>query len=46
VSDDPVVDDALAWSPDGRSIAFTRRTDHAQIYVMRSDGDDQHRLRV
>jgi TolB protein len=33
-----------AWSPDGRSIAFTRRTDHAQIYVMRPDGDDQHRL--
>jgi Tol biopolymer transport system component len=29
----------------GRSIAFTRRTEHAQIYVMRSDGDDLHRLK-
>jgi Tol biopolymer transport system component len=33
-----------AWSPDGRSIAFTRRTDHAQIFVMRADGNDQRRL--
>jgi Tol biopolymer transport system component len=34
-----------AWSSDGRSIAFTRRTDHAQIFVMRADGNDQRRLR-
>lgn len=34
-----------AWSPDGRSIAFTRRTDHAQIFIMRADGTDQRRLR-
>ncbi len=34
-----------AWSPDGRSIAFTRRTDHAQIFVMRANGNDQRRLR-
>jgi Tol biopolymer transport system component len=34
-----------AWSPDGRSIAFTRRTDHAQIFVMRADGTEQRRLR-
>ena len=33
-----------AWSSDGRSIAFTRRTDHATIYVMRPDGDGQRRL--
>jgi Tol biopolymer transport system component len=33
------------WSPDGASIAFTRRTGHAAIYVMRSDGSDQRRLR-
>ena len=34
-----------AWSPDGRWIVFTRRTDHAEIYVMRADGTDQRRLR-
>ncbi len=30
----------------GRSIAFTRGVEHAQIYVMRSDGDDLHRLKT
>jgi Tol biopolymer transport system component len=34
-----------AWSPDGRWIVFTRRTDHAEIYVMRPDGSDQRHLR-
>lgn len=34
-----------AWSPDGRWIVFTRRTDHGEIYVMRPDGTDQRRLR-
>ena len=34
-----------AWSSDGRSIAFTRRTDHAQIFVIRADGNAQRRLR-
>ena len=34
-----------AWSPDGRSIAFARRTDHASIYVMGADGSEQRRLR-
>jgi len=34
-----------AWSPDGRWIAFARRTDHAEIYVMRADGTEQRRLR-
>jgi TolB protein len=33
-----------AWSPDGRWIVFTRRTGHAEIYVMRPDGSDQRRL--
>ena len=32
------------WSPDGRWIVFTRRTDHAEIYVMRADGSRQEML--
>jgi Tol biopolymer transport system component len=34
-----------AWSPDGRWIAFTRRTDHGEIAVMRADGSEQQVLR-
>ncbi len=44
VSQNHAWDGDPAWSPDGRSIAFTRRTDHAQIFVMRADGNDQRRL--
>ena len=34
-----------AWSPDGRSIAFSSRRDgRTHIYVMRSDGSDTRRL--
>lgn len=32
------------WSPDGTRIVFTRRTDHAEIYVMRADGSGQEML--
>jgi Tol biopolymer transport system component len=35
------------WSPDGRTIAFTRvgsPTDGSQLWVMRSDGSDPHAL--
>jgi Tol biopolymer transport system component len=45
VSNDPAWDGDPTWSPDGAWIAFTRRTDHADIYVMRRDGSDQRRLR-
>jgi TolB protein len=32
------------WSRDGTRIVFTRRTDHAEIYVMRADGSKQEML--
>jgi Tol biopolymer transport system component/CubicO group peptidase (beta-lactamase class C family) len=35
----------LAWSPDGRRIAFTSvRDDNAEVYVMNADGSGQRRL--
>jgi len=44
ISNDPAWDGDPAWSPDGAWIAFTRRTDHGQLYVMRPDGSDQRML--
>jgi len=40
-------DSGLAWSPDGRAIAFTRRfcgLRYSDIYVMNADGSEQRRL--
>ncbi len=45
VSRNPAWDGDPSWSPDGAWLAFTRRTDHADVYVMRSDGSGQRRLR-
>jgi TolB protein len=44
LSRDPAWDGDPDWSPDGTRIVFTRRTDHGEIYVMRSDGSGQERL--
>ena len=40
-----VIDQALAWSPDGRKIAFNRgHGDSWDIYVMNADGSGQRML--
>ncbi len=41
---DPAWDGDPTWSPDGSEIAFTRRTDHAQVHVMRPDGSSEREL--
>ena len=42
---DPAWDGDPSWSPDGSRIAFTRRTNHAEVWVMRMDGTAKRRLR-
>jgi Tol biopolymer transport system component len=38
-------DDAPAWSPDGRKIAFMREPDgDGEIYLINADGSGQRRL--
>ena len=46
LTNSPFVDDAPAWSPDGKWIAFesNRSTWNAVIYVMRVDGSNLIRL--
>ena len=44
LSRNPAWDGDPDWSPDGARIVFTRRTDHAEIYVMRADGSRQEML--
>jgi Tol biopolymer transport system component len=44
VTFDAAIDFFPIWSPDGTRIVFTRRTDHAEIYVMRADGSKQEML--
>lgn len=51
LTDDPGRDEAPAWSPDGRRIAFVSTRDHAdsslsgyELYVMDADGSNERRL--
>jgi TolB protein len=44
LSTNPAWDGDPAWSPDGAWIAFTRRTDHGELYVMHPDGTGQRML--
>lgn len=44
ISNDPAWDGDPAWSPDGAWIAFTRRTDHGELFVMHPDGTGQRML--
>lgn len=45
LTDDPAYDSAPAWSPDGKTIAFTStRSGDSQIFIMNSDGSQQTQM--
>jgi Tol biopolymer transport system component len=44
IANNPAWDGDPAWSPDGAWIAFTRRTDHGELHVMRADGSQERML--
>jgi Tol biopolymer transport system component len=45
VTSNPAWDGDPSWSPDGSEIAFTRRTEQAQVLVMQADGNSERKLR-
>ena len=45
LTDDPGLDEAPAWSPDGSTIAFqSDRSGEMRIYIMNADGSNARRL--
>jgi Tol biopolymer transport system component len=44
LTDDPAYDQAPAWSPDGRAIAFASSRDGGGIFLMRADGSRVRQL--
>lgn len=45
LTDSPAIDASATWSPDGQQIAFVSdRLGFPQVFVMKSDGRDQHPL--
>ena len=45
LTDNPGLDSAPSWSPDGRKIAFlSTRDGNSEIYVMNADGSNQTNL--